>query len=100
MRKGGAARTARKERFQRRIYASLVKHVYKPLKLVLGVRRADKLKTTLRVRETMDFFFHDTEYPRLSSKVRKALSRRFNSDVRELSDLLGRPLSHWLSEEK
>ena len=100
MRKGGVAGTAGKERLQRRIYVFLVKHVYKPLKLLLGVRRADKLKATLRARETMDFLFHYAEYPRLSSKMQEALSRRFDSDVRELSNLLGRPLSHWLSEEK
>ena len=97
MRKGGIAETAFKEGLQRGIYTFLVKNVYRPLKALLGVRRADKIKSTLRVREIMDFLFHGTEYPCLPSKKREILSRRFDSDVRKLSSLLGRPLSHWLS---
>ncbi len=100
MRKGRVSGTESKERMQRHIYAILAKYIYKPLKILLGVQRADKLKAMLRVREGMDFFFHDAEYPSLSSEVQTNLSRRFDSDVRELSKLLGRQLSHWLSEEK
>jgi len=99
MRKGGVPGTAFKERLHRHIYTFLVKHVYKSLKMLLGVRRADKIKSTFRAREAMDLLFHGTEYPCLSSKMRNVLSRRFDSDVRELSTLLGRPLSHWLSAE-
>lgn len=100
MRKGGTTGTEFNERLQRGIYTFLAKNIYRPLKDLLGVRRADKIKSTLRVRESMDFLFHGTEYPCLSSEKRETLSRRFDSDVRKLSSLLDRPLSHWLSEEK
>lgn len=100
MRQGRVAGTAFKENLHRRIYTFLVRYVYRPLKALLGVRKADRIKSTLRVRETMDFLFHDAEYPCLSSEMRAVVSRRFDSDVRELSNFLGRPLNHWLSEGK
>jgi hypothetical protein len=100
MRKGCVAGTVFKEKLQRRIYTFLANRIYRPLKSLLGVRRADRIKSMIRARETMDFLFHDTAYPSLSSKTRESVSHRFDSDVRELSSLIGRPLNHWLSEGK
>ena len=99
MRKGRIAGTAFKEKLHRHVYTLLARYAYWPLKSLVGVRRADRFKSILRARETMDFLFQDTEYPCMSPETRNVLSRRFDPDVRELSNLLGRPLNHWLSEE-
>jgi len=97
IRKGRAPGSAFKERLHRHVYSLLVRGVYRPLKSYVGVRRADKIKTSLRIREAMDYIFHDVDYPCMSFEVRTALSRRFDSDVQRLSTLLDRPLEHWLS---
>lgn len=98
MRKGRVPGSAFKEKLHRRIYTFLVRNVYRPLKTIVGVRRADKIKSTLRAREAMELLFYDVRYPCMSTETRAAVSRRFDSDVRELSKFLGRPLKHWLSE--
>jgi len=100
MRVGRVTATEFKEKLHRRIYAFLARYAYQPLKHLLGVRRADRIKSLLRVRETMDVLFYDKRYPCLSSELRKIVSRRFDADVRQLAKLIGRPLDHWLSEKQ
>jgi len=100
MRKGRIPGSKFKEAMHRRVYTFLVRYAYRPLKAFLGVRRADKIKSALRAREVMELLFHDAGYPCMSAETRAAVSRRFDSDVRELSEFLGRPLDHWLSESR
>jgi hypothetical protein len=97
IRKGRVPGSAFKEHLHRHVYSLLVRGVYRPFKSLVGVRRADKIKTSLHIREAMDYLFHDVDYPCMSFEVRTALSRRFDTDVQRLSTLLGRSLEHWLS---
>lgn len=97
MRKGSVARSSLQEKVHRGIYSFSTRYVYTPLKSTLGVRRADRIKSALRFREIMGVLFHRGEYPCLSSELRRSVSQRFDSDVRQLSSLIGRPLEHWLS---
>jgi len=97
-RKGKVAGSEFKENLHRHIYTLLEQYAYTPLKSVIGVRRADKIKSLLKIREAMDILFHDTEYPCMSAETRRLVARQFDSDVRELQNILERPLTSWLSD--
>lgn len=78
-----------------RLYDRLSRRVYYPLKLLLGTRRADRLKRLLRAREAMETVFQQQGYPPMRPETRALLRQRFAQDIQALAALTGRDLRHW-----
>lgn len=94
-RKGTSPRNAWAAKWGGRIYDSLNRSLYHPLKLVIGPHRADWLKERLRVRQAMERAFRKTGYPVMDPGTRSALIERFREPNDRLGELLGRDLRHW-----
>lgn len=95
-RKGTSPRNRLLGRVHSYVYDRLNRRVYHPLKGFIGVRRADGLKRLLGVRRVMEGLFFRTGYPPMKSRTRSRLANHFADEVKSLSQLTGRDLSHWV----
>lgn len=95
-REGASAKGKVSESIHRSVYSALAKFIYKPMKATLGVRRSDRIKSLLKAREVLGYFFYSKGYPQMPQQTKQMLSRHFRSDIEALSELLERRLDHWL----
>ncbi|HVW37520.1 MAG TPA: sulfotransferase domain-containing protein, partial [Pirellulales bacterium] len=95
VRRGVSPRSSRSGRLHAVFYHRLNWYLYRPLKRLLGVRRAAHLKDLLRVRQSLEAVFFRQGYPAMRPETRALLAERFASEIRSLEDLTGRDLSHW-----
>jgi len=79
------------------IYSLLVRGVYRPVRRVIGLKRAAAIKDGLRARQVMSALFHKQGYPKMDATTRAMLLKRFEADVCELEAMTGRDLSAWRS---
>lgn len=94
-RSGTSPRGPVAERVRQGLHGFLTQHVYNPLKNLIGVPQATKVKNALRLRKIMEWAFRRDGYPDMSPETRSALRDRFASDIDRLEKLTGRDLSHW-----
>jgi len=78
-----------------RLYTTLSRAAYQPLKHAIGVGRANRVKDTLRVRQIMEWAFFRRGYPPLRPGTRAALNREFADQVRGIENFLNRRLDSW-----
>jgi len=83
------------EGVRKRVHDFLTQRVYNPLKNLVGVPQAAKMKETLRIRELMEWAFRQDGYPDMNPNTRRALRQRFAEDIAKLEQMTGRDLSHW-----
>lgn len=95
VRRGVSPRSSRLGRLHALLYDRLNRCVYRPLKNLIGVRRAARLKDLLRVRQGLEAVFFREGYPAMSRDTRALLAERFASEIGGLEQLSGRNLSHW-----
>ncbi len=95
VRKGVSPRSPFFGRVYSAVYSVLVKGVYRPVRRVIGLKRASAIKDALRARQVMSAIFHRKGYPKMSAATRRMLRERFADDVRELEALTGRNLEAW-----
>jgi len=77
------------------LYGLLVRHVYNPLKRVVGPRRAAAVKDGLRLRQVMECVFFRNGYPEMPSEVRTLLCNQLAGEIEGLARMTGRDLSNW-----
>lgn len=95
VRRGTSPRSPFHERIHSLLYDHLARRLYYKVKLCIGVRRAQRIKDVLRIRETMEFLFQQKGYPPMSPDTRAFLRDRFAEDIKGIEELTGRDLSHW-----
>ncbi|MDG1953021.1 MAG: sulfotransferase [Gammaproteobacteria bacterium] len=95
VRKGTSPKNIHAAKIHEIIYGGLVNRVYNPLKQVIGVRRASRLKDFLRVRHLMETLFMKKGYPELSHEDRKALNAEFKEEIGRLECLTGLCMQNW-----
>jgi hypothetical protein len=95
VRQGTAPRSGRAAHINGLMHEQLNRHIYHPLKQLIGVRQAIWLKDTLRVRQVMERLFRRSGYPKMHEQTRKLVIERFVGEIEELSLLLECDLSHW-----
>lgn len=83
------------ERLHGVLYARMVRHLYNPMKKLMGPRRAATVKDRLRVRQIMERIFYRRGYPSMSARLRDVLRARMSEEIESLAGLTGRDLSHW-----
>lgn len=98
-RQGTSPRGPMIERSRQILYHFLVRYAYQPLKQVVGQYTADRIKETLGIRRLMEKGFRRQGYPEMAPSTRRRLEERFENEIRSLSSLLGRDLSHWTADE-
>lgn len=94
-RQGRSPRGPALDRIHAALYQRAVRGVYQPAKRALGVRRAERLKSALRLRETAERIFYRPGYPPLAPATRARLQGHFAGEVRRLAGLIGRDLGRW-----
>jgi len=77
------------------LYDVLNRKLYHPLKNLIGLQRADRIKGLLRVRPLMESLFRKKGYPDMKAATRRRLRERLRPEVRETEALIGRDLSMW-----
>jgi hypothetical protein len=77
------------------VYRLLNVHVYYRLKLLLGSRRAVRVKDVLRLRQVMETVFFRKGYPPMSAPTRRFLAARFTTEIDQLQSLLRHDLAGW-----
>jgi hypothetical protein len=95
VRRGVSPRSSGLGRLHAVVYDRLNRCVYRPLKGLLGVRRAARLKDLCHVRQVMERVFFRTGYPPMRPDTRALLGKRFAAEIRGIEDLTGRDLGHW-----
>jgi hypothetical protein len=95
VRRGVSPRSSRLGRLHTLLYDRLNRCVYRPLKNLIGVRRAARLKDLLRVRQGLEAVFFRQGYPAMRRETRALLAERFASEIRGIEEWTGRDLSHW-----
>ena len=95
MRQGVSPKSPSLGRAHSYLYAQLNARVYYPLKQLVGVRNAERLKNSLRIRTTMEYLFFRKGYPEMKAETRAYLRERLAGEIKCLADLTGRDLSHW-----
>ena len=95
-REGATAKNQSLESIHRNLYSALSRYVYAPMKVSLGVRRSDRIKSLLKARELLGYLFYSKGYPKMPTSMRQSICRQFRDDIEALSSLLDRPLDHWL----
>lgn len=95
VRRGVSPRAPAFAALHRHLYSYLNRTVYHPLKQAVGVRRADRLKETLRVRTVMERVFFREGYPAMSLQTRARLTEIFKDELSGLETLTGASLSQW-----
>ncbi|MEI7931905.1 MAG: sulfotransferase domain-containing protein [Alphaproteobacteria bacterium] len=82
---GVSPRGGKSERLFSRLYVAVARGPYQWLKSTLGVRGAEQLKRTLRLRETAEAVFFKSGYPKLNPADRARLFEVFRQDIEQLS---------------
>ncbi|MCS3657974.1 hypothetical protein GGQ11_002775 [Salinibacter ruber] len=77
------------------LYEILNRKLYHPLKNMIGLQSADRIKDALRVRPIMEFLFRKKGYPDMRASTRQHLRERLQDDVRKTEELIDRDLSIW-----
>ena len=95
VRRGSSPRSPLHDRVHKFLYQQLARRLFYRLKLAVGVRRAASFAERVRARHVMESVFYQPGYPAMNGRTRAMLVERFADDVRELSRLTGRDLSHW-----
>jgi sulfotransferase family protein len=78
-----------------KFYDRLNRYAYRPMKNVLGVRRAARLKDLLHLRHAFERVFFRPGYPPMRPDTRALLVERFADEIRSIEELTGRNLGHW-----
>jgi hypothetical protein len=94
-RQGTSPRSPAAARMHASTYQFLVHHVYRHVRGVLGERRADALKESLRVRQIMEGIFNRPGYPPMKPETRESLRQKLAPEIQGVASFLGRDLSHW-----
>lgn len=95
IRRGTSPKSPLHDRIHAFLYEYLARRIYYRIKLGLGVRKAERIKDTLRFREIMEHLFQQKGYPPMHPDTRSFLRDRLAEDIQRLADLTGRDLSHW-----
>jgi hypothetical protein len=95
MRQGVSPKSPTLGRAHSYLYTRLNTRFYYPLKQIFGVRNAERLKNSLRIRPTMEYLFFRKGYPEMKPATRAHLRERLAEEINNLADLTGRDLSHW-----
>ena len=95
VRRGTSPRSAKAARLHSRLYETLVRNVYTPMKHCMGTRRAARIKEALRVRTIMEQLFMGKDYPPMSAATREFLRVQFEGEREELAHLTGLNLDSW-----
>jgi hypothetical protein len=95
VRQGTSPRSESAARLHGKIYGSLVRRVYTPMKQLLGTRKAMRIKDALRIRTVMEQLFMRRGYPPMSPETRLVLAREFSGEIKELSRLTGLNFDSW-----
>jgi hypothetical protein len=95
VRQGASPRSEAAARWHGAIYGGLVQQVYSPMKRMLGVRNAARIKETLRVRTVMERLFMRKGYPAMNADTRALLAREFAPEIEELTRLTGLNFDSW-----
>jgi len=95
VRQGTSPRSERAACWHLAIYAWLVQRVYTPMKQVLGVRNAARIKETLRVRAIMERLFMRKGYPPMKPATRASLAKELAGEINELTRMTGLNFDSW-----
>lgn len=95
VRQGTSPRSETMARWHGAIYGGLVQQVYAPMKQMLGVRNAARIKEALRVRTVMERLFMRRGYPPMRTETRALLAREFATEIDELTRLTGLNFDSW-----
>ena len=95
VRQGTSPRSARAGDVHAKVYGALVRNLYVPLKRMLGMRRAARMKEALRVRPVMEALFMRKGYPPMKSATRELLAKEFASENAKLAQLTGLNFDSW-----
>ena len=94
-RRGTSPRGHLQGRMHSWLHDKLNRQVYYPLKQVIGVRAAARIKDKLRIRETMERLFLQPGYPEISSDMRELLRKHLANEIEQVASMTNRDLSHW-----
>lgn len=78
-------------------YHSLNRIVYRPLRQLIGSRRAGWVNEILGVRSMLEKFFFRRGYQVFDKATRQRVMEYYRDDVVQLSGVLDRDLKHWMS---
>ena len=95
VRKGRSPRGKTIQKIHTQLYRFLSINIYQPIKEIVGVRHASRLKEGLRLRTLMESLFTKEGYPEMDTNTRKYLVEIFSDDINKLQDLIQKDLSHW-----
>lgn len=95
VRRGVSPRSRCMQRIHALLYDRLNRRVYYPLKNLLGVPVATRLKDVFHVRQVMEATFFRAGYPPMQRETRALLAERFADEICGIESLTGRDLSHW-----
>jgi sulfotransferase family protein len=95
MRRGTSPRSPALRRLHARLYGTLSRRVYLPMKRVLGIERAFRIKEALGVRPAMERAFFRSGYPPIEAAARERVLELLGDEMRDLESLLGRSLVAW-----
>jgi hypothetical protein len=95
MRQGTSPRSELAGRLHGKLYGSLVRRVYAPMKQLLGTRNAMRIKDSLRIRRLMERLFMRRGYPPMSAETRALLAGEFAPEIERLTQLTELDFSAW-----
>jgi hypothetical protein len=88
-----------KSRFHDRVYGltyqSLNRVIYRPLRRLIGSRRAGQVNQMIGVRRVLEKLFFRRGYQPFDAATRQRVIDYYREDVERLEDALGRDLSQW-----
>lgn len=96
VRAGVSPKSALHDQMHRWTYSLLNYGVYRPLRAIIGSRRAASLNSRLGVRRLMENAFFRRGYSPMSEETRKLVVALCREDVEMLADSLSVDLRHWL----
>lgn len=95
VRQGVSPRNESADQVHRWLYGALNFHVYRPLKNLIGVERANDLKEAFRIRQVMERVFFKRGYEEFSKTERKLAASLCAGEIDDLERLLGVSLPQW-----
>lgn len=78
-------------------YRSLNRIIYRPLRRLIGSRRAGQVNQMLGVRSILEKLFFRRGYEGFDVATRQRVVEYYRDEVNRLGSVVGRDLSHWLS---
>jgi len=78
------------------LHDRLNRYAFRPLKRLIGTRRAVALKDRLGLRQAMERVFMRPGYPPMPGETEAGLRRLLADEVEQLSELLGQDFSAWV----